>query len=58
MIDANKSTYQVVTRKMKDGDVIEELVAEDGTLGDAEERQGIAMRLYYTILTGMKNDKA
>jgi len=58
IIDAEAGTYKIVTRLLNDGDITEEIAVESGNLGNAEDREEIAKRIYYTLLTSMKYDKS
>lgn len=56
LIDAEAGTYSVFTRQIEDGNVVEETGVETGALGDSQNQQEIAKRIYYTLLTSMKDD--
>lgn len=55
LIDSEARTYSILTRQLEDGNVKEEVVTESGALGDAQNQQEIAKRIYYTLLASMKN---
>jgi len=57
LIDADKGLYSIASRDLKDGEVVEERISESGELGNLESRQEIAKRVYYILLTSMKNDR-
>lgn len=54
-LDIESKKYSVESQSLKDKEVVESNKVEEGSFDDEKSKQDIAKRIYFLVLTGMKD---